>query len=114
MNLLEVLDKNDEKMREIKEEWVVANPETPEMPIHIHFWRGEEHVACILTPLNGSQAIKVASLGAVRVQRHHHGVDVRVLGDHVEELATDRQGLAAGRDELHRPDLSGRRSRRDG
>lgn len=64
MDLLEALDKNDEKMREVKQEWVEANPDAPEMPIHIHFWRGDDHVACILTPLNGSQAIKVASLGA--------------------------------------------------
>jgi hypothetical protein len=53
-----------ELMKETKESWVASEPENTDLAIYLHFWRGEEMIAMVQTPLDRDVGLEAGLIGA--------------------------------------------------
>lgn len=51
-------------MRTTKEDWVATEPENTDLAIYLHFWRGDEMVVMLQTPLDRDTGLEAGHVGA--------------------------------------------------
>ena len=51
-------------MKETKESWVASEPDNTDLAIYLHFWRGDEMVAMVQTPLDRDTGLEAGMVGA--------------------------------------------------
>jgi len=64
MDLSEKLQMVVDVMKDTKEKWVATEPESTDLAIYLHFFRGDELIVTLQCPLDRDTALKAASLGA--------------------------------------------------
>lgn len=52
-------------VKRLKSEWVDSNPENTDLAIYLHFYRGDELVALVQSPMDRDTALSAARMGAV-------------------------------------------------
>jgi hypothetical protein len=65
MSLKERTKQINEVMQETKDNWVAEQPDSPDLAIYLHFWRGEELVVMVQSPMDRDLALQAASIGAM-------------------------------------------------
>ena len=56
--------RTSELMKETKESWVASEPENTDLAIYLHFWRGDEMVVMVQTPLDRDIGLQAGLVGA--------------------------------------------------
>jgi len=51
-------------MRQTKQDYVATSPDNNDLLIYLHFWRGDEMVAAVATPLDRDKGLQAALLGS--------------------------------------------------
>jgi hypothetical protein len=64
MDLLQRTTEIVQLMKEYKESWVAEHPDSPDMPIFLHFYRGDELVVAAQCPLDRDTALHAGHIGA--------------------------------------------------
>jgi hypothetical protein len=58
------MNRTSELMMETKESWVASEPENTDLAIYLHFWRGDDMIAMVQTPLDRDTGLEVGLIGA--------------------------------------------------
>lgn len=64
MGLTEKLNQISELMKQTKQDWVASKPESTDLAIYLHFWRGEDLVAMVQTPVDRDLGLEAGKIGA--------------------------------------------------
>ena len=51
-------------MKQTKESWVATRPDNTDLAMYLHFWRGDDLIAMVQTPLDRDTGLKAGQLGA--------------------------------------------------